>query len=132
MHPCHEGSDATPTHAPLQCSAFSAQREAFWQSLTGVLGVATVAELRELPADHQLSCILGDAADWNHSPEGVDAVVQHYLLTLQAAQAQSEAVPCGVGRVDQACQVCMRRNGPTMLLCDECDDGYHMKCLVPR
>jgi hypothetical protein len=63
---CQSCSDATPAHALLQCSAFSAQREAFWQSLTGVLGVATVAELRELPADHQLLCILGDA-EWGHS-----------------------------------------------------------------
>jgi hypothetical protein len=56
-----------------------------------------------------------------------------YLLALQAAQAQSEAVAGGVGPVDdQACQVCMRRDGPTMLLCDGCDAGYHMKCLVPR
>ncbi len=57
----------------------------------------------------------------------VEAVVlQHYLLALQAAQAQSEevAVVAGrVGRVDQACQGCMWRDGPTMLLCDECDDS---------
>jgi hypothetical protein len=63
-------------------------------------------------------------------------VVQHLVhlmgQALQAAQAQSEAVAGGVGKVDQACQVCMRRDGPTMLLCDECDAGYHMKCLVPR
>jgi hypothetical protein len=102
---CQSCSDATSAHALLQCSAFSAQREAFWQSLTGALGVATVADLRELPADHQLLCILGDA-EWGHLAAGVDTVVQHYLLVLQAAQAQSEAVAGGVGKVDQACQVC--------------------------
>jgi hypothetical protein len=128
---CRSCSDATPAHALLQCSAFSAQREAFWQSFTCVLEVATAAELRELPADHQLLYLLGDA-EWGHSAVGVDAVVQHYLWTWQAAQAQSEAVAGGVGRVDQSCQVCMGRDGPTMLLCDECDDGYDMKCLVPR
>ena len=104
--------DATLMHALLQCSAFSVQQEAlFWQSLTGVLGVATVAELRELPDDHQLLCILGDA-EWSRLALHVDAVVQHYLLALQAAQAQFEVVAGGVGKVDQACQVCMRRNGP--------------------
>ncbi len=80
-----------------------------------------MAELRELPADHQLLCILGDAAEWGLSAAGVNEVVQHYLLTLQAAQAQSEAVAGGVGKADQACRMCMRRDGPTMLLCDECD-----------
>jgi hypothetical protein len=36
-------------HAVLQCSAFSGQRDAFWQSLTALLDAAVVAELRELP-----------------------------------------------------------------------------------
>jgi hypothetical protein len=31
---------------------------------------------------------------------GVNAVVQHYLLALQAAQAQSEAMAGGVGSID--------------------------------
>ncbi len=33
--------------------------------------------------------------------------------------AQSEAVAGGVGKADQACRMCMRRDGPTMLLCDD-------------
>ncbi len=54
--------------------------------------------------------------------------MEHHILALQAAQAQSEALAGGVDQVDQACQVCMQRDGPTMLLChsDECDAGYHM------
>ncbi len=99
-----------------------------------MLGEATVAQLKELPVGHQLLCILGDA-EWGPLAVGVDAAVQHYLLDLQAAQAaqaQYAVVAGGVGRTDQACQVCMRRDGPTMLLCDGCNSGYHMKCLVPR
>jgi hypothetical protein len=131
---CRSCSDATLPHALLQCSAFSEQQAAFWRSITAVLGEATVAQLKELPVGHQLLCILGDA-EWAPLAVGVDvvdAVVQRYLLDLQAAQAQYAVVAGGIGRTDQACQVCMRRDGPTMLLCDGCNSGYHMKCLVPR
>jgi hypothetical protein len=128
---CRSCSDATLPHALLQCPAFAEQQAAFWQSITGVLGEATVAQLQVLPADHQLLCVLGDA-EWGPLAVGVDAVVQRYLLDLQAAQAQYAVVAGGVGRADQACRVCMRRDGPTMLLCDGCNSGYHMKCLVPR
>ncbi|GAQ92744.1 Integrase core domain and FYVE/PHD zinc finger containing protein [Klebsormidium nitens] len=33
---------------------------------------------------------------------------------------------------DQACQVCHKTTGaPKMLLCDNCDEGWHMHCLTP-
>jgi hypothetical protein len=36
------------------------------------------------------------------------------------------------GVTDQACQVCHKvTGGTTMLLCDKCNDGWHMKCLTP-
>jgi hypothetical protein len=36
------------------------------------------------------------------------------------------------GATDQACQVCHKvTGGITMLLCDKCNDGWHMKCLTP-
>jgi hypothetical protein len=36
------------------------------------------------------------------------------------------------GDVDQACQVCHKTTGGlNMLLCDKCDDGWHMNCLNP-
>ncbi|GAQ93509.1 hypothetical protein KFL_015960010, partial [Klebsormidium nitens] len=36
------------------------------------------------------------------------------------------------GDLDQACQVCHKVSGGlNMLLCDKCDDGWHMKCLDP-
>jgi hypothetical protein len=36
------------------------------------------------------------------------------------------------GDTDQACQVCHKiTGGITMLLCDKCNDGWHMKCLTP-
>jgi hypothetical protein len=111
---CRSCSDATLPHALLQCSAFSEQQAAFWRSITAVLGEATVAQLKELPVGHQLLCIVGDA-EWGPLAVGVDAVVQRYLLDLQAAQAQYAVVAGGVGRSDHACQVCMRRDGPTML-----------------
>jgi hypothetical protein len=129
---CKSCLHATLPHALLQCSAFTAQQTAFWRSLTGMLREVTVAQLRELPAAHQLLCILGDA-EWGPLAVGMDVVVQRYLLDLQAAQAQYAVVAGGVGQADQACRVCMRRDGPTMLLCDGCDSGcYHLKCLVPR
>jgi hypothetical protein len=53
---CRSCSDATPAHArpAVLCLQGAEGGLSFiWQSLTSVLGVATVAELRELPADHQ-------------------------------------------------------------------------------
>jgi hypothetical protein len=36
------------------------------------------------------------------------------------------------GDTDQACQVCHKvTGGITMLLCNKCNDGWHMKCLTP-
>jgi hypothetical protein len=36
------------------------------------------------------------------------------------------------GDTDQACQVCHKvTGGITMLLCDKCNDGWHMNCLTP-
>jgi hypothetical protein len=88
---CRSCSDATLPHALLQCSAFSEQQAASWRSITAVLGEATVAQLKDLPVDHQLLCILGDA-EWIPLALGADAAVQRYLLDLQAAQAQYAVV----------------------------------------
>ncbi len=60
-----------------------------------VLGEATcglqlLTQLQEMPADHQLLCILGDAESVGGPAVGVDAGVQRYLmdyLDLHAAPA---------------------------------------------
>ena len=128
---CRACSDDTLPHAVLQCSAFAAQRDCFWLDLATVLSADRIQELQEQPAAQQLLCILGDA-EWGDAAPNVDAAVQRYLLALQASRAQYDTVAAGSGPADQACQECSRRDGPTMLLCDQCDSGYHMKCLTPR
>lgn len=36
------------------------------------------------------------------------------------------------GQEEQMCEICLRgEDGPNMLLCDECNRGYHMYCLQP-
>ncbi|GAC94117.1 potential transcription factor [Pseudozyma hubeiensis SY62] len=36
------------------------------------------------------------------------------------------------GQEEQMCEICLRgEDGPSMLLCDECNRGYHMYCLQP-
>ncbi|ETS64848.1 hypothetical protein PaG_00816 [Moesziomyces aphidis] len=44
----------------------------------------------------------------------------------------ARAATGNLGAEEQMCEICLRgEDGPNMLLCDECNRGYHMYCLQP-
>ena len=81
----------------------------------------------------------------------VKSIQDNGILELQGADARvikenmKNCAPCLLPDVDGsvdplratitdsvACEVCQRADGEdTMLLCDQCNKGYHMECMVP-
>ena len=101
------------------------------------VGLPAADAARALPADRQLAALLGDAF-WGDRAQAVDGIVQQYL-GVQMRRRRSLVPSAGAAGAaaagdpaDVACQACSSRGGAaTMLLCDRCDRGYHMRCLVP-
>ena len=133
---CPERPEETMQHALLACSAFAAERAAMWAALEQEVGLPAAGAAQALPADRQLAALLGDAY-WGDRARAVGGVVQQYLGEQMRRRRSLLPAAVAAGGVaddpaDVACQACNRRSGaPTMLLCDRCGRGYHMRCLVP-
>ena len=88
-----------------------------------------------MPLRRQLQVLLG-YSHWGDRHVGVDESVQRYLAGVLAVRrghgaGRQVAGAATVGCGDVACQICHRRTGAsTMLLCDACDRGFHMRCLT--
>lgn len=72
-----------------------------------------------------------DANSWEPAKDLPDVLVDLYLMTSPAAK---RAAPAANEEVDDdlACEVCNRTtDAPSMLVCDECNKGWHKQCLNP-
>jgi hypothetical protein len=125
-------------HALLACSAFDTERAAMWAAVEQEVGRTAVSASHTLQAKQQLAALLGDSF-WGDRAQTVDGVVQQYLAAQMQRRWRS-GVPAAAAALggaatdpaDVACQACSKRGGAaTMLLCDRCNPGYHMRCLVP-
>jgi hypothetical protein len=132
---CPEGPEETMLHALLACSAFATERAAMWAELEAEVGAVVASAARDMPADRQLAALLGDA-QWGDHALAVDGIVREFLSVQFRRRQQAVPVVAAGGAVCDpahvACQACHARSGAaSMLLCDGCDRGYHMRCLVP-
>jgi hypothetical protein len=75
---CPERLEETMHHALLACSAFDAERAAMWAAVEKVVGWPAVSAAQALPAEQQLSALLGDSF-WGDRAQAVDGAVQQYL-----------------------------------------------------
>lgn len=79
----------------------------------------------------ELNHIFGiDSSD----PILVDVYKKHLLLYAEhvLSRGSFDFPSSNVERLDDSCVICLKSNSPTTtLLCDNCDEPYHMRCLLP-
>jgi hypothetical protein len=95
-----------------------------WAELEAEVGAAVAAAVRDTLADRQLAALLGDA-QWGDQALAVDGTFRE-LLSVQFRRRQ-QAVPV----VAAGGAVCDPVRLRCCSVCNGCDRGCHMRCLVP-
>ena len=126
---CGGAHSVTLAHVMLDCTAWAAERATMWAQVAGVAGASMVRRVQGLQPEQQLHELLGTPA------AGLVTVrVQSFLaavyVSMRAPRHTARAALASVQ--DIACQVCHNRGrAASLLLCDGCSRGYHLRCLEP-